>query len=703
MSLDPEQSSARVRVAFDGYTETLRRFVAASLIKPRNPIPVDELTDRLLATLANPPVVDRRLRDLPDPARKLLAALGLTRRPRWKVGHLLTLLAAVGHADGFGPVQAALEAGLLYPVRPDAAPPLDSFDACLGQAGALEAEVFAHPAVAERAKDEPFGLPNVGEKGNGKVEAVRTADGLEWPLRLAAVTQLVAETPVRRTQGGALFKRDLTRFQAADLLAAPPADHLTAVPDAGVLALAWAAAVGHLHDRDGELHAPPPAEPPGSLLDALAELVSGLPAVETWDPLAGYQLSDTGLSPFPSAAVGSLLLLAAATGWVRPAAVADWLWANHPSWQGVLPRDAQKERGKPWADALLLGVLYPLRLVEVTDRDGPVVRLTDVGRHLFAAGPRPPEPPAFPQTLLVQPTGEILAYRQGLTPSLIGRLTRFARWKAFGPACTLELTAEQTYRGLESGMTLAGIVQTLNQHGTRPVPAAAADLLQRWADKRERISVYPSATLVEFQSAADLDAAVARGVVAVRVTDRIGLCPDGGEPDFKLLRLIGNRDFDAKPVRCVSVADDGVTLTVDAGQSDLLLEAEIGRLAEPVHGEPPANGRQFRLTPTSLRLAVQGGWKRDDLDTWFTARTGGPLSAAGRLFVHAAGLPPSLASKRLVLQLPTAEATDGLVQWPSTRALVEDRLGPTAVAVDEANLPRLVELLAELGVRVEVG
>ena len=45
-----------------------------------------------------------------------------------------------------------------------------------------------------------------------------------------------------------------------------------------------------------------------------------------------------------------------------------------------------------------------------------------------------------------------------LPSSAFHSLTRFAKWKGFGAACTLELTAEQTYRGLESGLTLAGMV-----------------------------------------------------------------------------------------------------------------------------------------------------------------------------------------------------------------------------------------------------
>lgn len=211
----------------------------------------------------------------------------------------------------------------------------------------------------------------------------------------------------------------------------------------------------------------------------------------------------------------------------------------------MIPPDVT-DKGAGWVRGYLLGVAYPLGLVEVS---GEHVRLSAFGRYLLLGDAEPPAPPAFPQTLLVQPNAEVLAYRQGLTPALIAALSRFAAWKGIGPACTLELTPEQTYRGLESGLTLPMIVQTLNRHGTRPVPAGVVDLLQRWASKRERITIFSSAVLVEFQTPAELDIAVSRGVVALALTDRIGMTADGGEPSLSHLRLVGNRDYESKPQR----------------------------------------------------------------------------------------------------------------------------------------------------------
>jgi hypothetical protein len=696
---DPPDWTTRGRDALAAYAEPLLRAVAARLVRPRTSQPVDELLDRSAATLMNPPVIDRRIKDLPPAARKLLALVGLSRRPRWKVGHLITLLASIGHAEGFAPVQAALEAGLLFPELPADSPPLDDFAAWLGLGGTLTATVFVHPAVAARARGEDLGLPDLASPGMAAGGSPRAADGLEWPLRLAAVWQQVHAGPVRLTQTNTLFKRDQTRLQTDEVLGGPPTDQLAPVPDPGILALFWAAAAGLLEERDGELRAAsfPDAWDAG-LVPVLVELFAALPDLEPWDPLAGYTPSDTGLSPFPTTAFLALLLTGAQ--WTDPAAIAGWLWEHHPSWAGTLPKDAANDHGQAWVEGFLLGVAYPLRLVEaMAGESGWRVQLSDLGRHLLAGGPEPSPPPAFPQTLLVQPNAEVLAYRQGLNPGLIGMLSRFARWKGIGPACTLELNPEQTYRGLESGLTLPMVLQTLNRHGTRPVPPNVADLLQRWANKRERITLFTSAVLVEFPTAADLDTGVSRGIVSVRLTDRIGMTADGKEPGLTQLRLIGNRDYEAKPQKCVTVADDGVTLTIDAAQADLLLEAEIGRFADPDPAAPPGL-RRFRLSPQSIRRAAEQGYALADIDTWFVDRTGVALSAAGRLFLVAPQMSPPSVDRLLVVQFVTPEVTDGVMQWPASAGLVRQRLGPTAVVVDEEAFEAFRRVLAEIGVTI---
>ena len=54
-----------------------------------------------------------------------------------------------------------------------------------------------------------------------------------------------------------------------------------------------------------------------------------------------------------------------------------------------------------------------------------------------------------------------------------------------------------------------------------------------------------------------------------------------------------------------------------------------------------------------------------------------------------------------MLQVPSAEIADGLMQWPETRGLIEARLGPTALAVKEEHAAALQQRLAALGVSIE--
>lgn len=682
--------SDRCRDALARYAEPLLRTVADRLVRPRTKLPAEDLLDKSAATLGNAPVIDRRIKELPPAERKLLALVGLSRQPRWKVAHLLSLLAALDHHDGFAPVQSLLECGLLFPEGPEGAGEIADFTAWYGAAGTNTAVVFAHPGVAARARGEDLGLPTLGDRAPGA--APRTADGLEWPLRLAAAWQLANAEPVRLTQGNALFKRDLQRLQTDGVLSAAPTDQLAPLADPGVLALLWSATAGLLESNDGALTATAfPSEWDGPPLPLLATLFAALPLVDAWDPLSGYAPSESGLSPTPTAGLLAVLL---ARDWVAPDEVAAWLWSHHPSWASALPPNTQ-DKGAAWAKAYLLGVAFPLGLLELS---GDFVRLSALGRHLLFGEKEPPAPPTFPQTLMVQPNAEILAYRQGLTPGIVAALSRFARWKGIGAACTLELTAEQTYRGLESGLTLPMIVQTLNRHGTRPVPAGVADLLQRWASKRERITAFASAVLVEFPTAAELDAAVARGIVALRLTDRIGMTADGREPSLSQLRLIGNRDYEGRPQRCLAVGEDGVTLTVDTPQSDLLLEAEIGHFAEPVPIEP--NGaRKFRLTAQSLRRAAESR-ALSDIDRWFEERSGASLSPAGRLLLLGAQMPAPRAERLIVVKFATPDLADGVTQWPATRDLIAERLGPLALVVAEENLAALTAALADIGVSV---
>ncbi|MCS6850779.1 MAG: helicase-associated domain-containing protein, partial [Gemmataceae bacterium] len=321
------------------------------------------------------------------------------------------------------------------------------------------------------------------------------------------------------------------------------------------------------------------------------------------------------------------------------------------------------------------------------------------------APPRPP--PAYPQTLLVQPNHEIIAYRQGLTPALLAQLTRFAAWKGVGAACTFQLRPDTVYRALEAGESLDSICRCLEQHGMRPVPAAVVDSLRTWANKRERIAVYPSGTLFEFAEPDDLNEALARGLPGVRLTDRLALVADESSVDFRHFRLTGTRDYSLPPEKCIDVDADGVTLTVDLARSDLLVEAELLRLAEPLAGTASSlpslrPARRYRITPASAANARRAGLSLHQVEEWFWQRSGQALPPAARLVLAGSSLPAPRFRRLLVLLVASPDVADGLEQWPETKALIHLRLGPTALAVAEPDAATLAERLRALGVTISL-
>jgi hypothetical protein len=708
------------RQTLDCYEEALLRQVAARLVKPRNQWPVADLIERTAAVLSNPAVIDRRLQERTPSARRLLALIGHSRQPCWNLGNLVELAIALGESDGLQSVLELLEAGLLYP-RLD--PPraaagrnggpsrkIKSFEQWLASSGSGGLLVFSPPQIAIRAIGEDLGLPDLSaECPSGSRGSVSESDGLEWLLRSAVLWQQVSAAPLRRTQQGGFFKRDFERLQQDTLLNAPAADRLADVPDAAFLTIALAEAEGIIEEVEGEWRAAAlPAAWDNGLASALESLWLDLPGLSAWNPLDGWRGGETnGGNPFPSAYLLALLLLSRLPddAWTTPEAIEQWVLEQHPYWTNESLRPS---RQRPWLNTFLLGVAYPLRLVQAMRDDSGAyrVRLSATGRWLLGLGEAPVLDTVYTQTLLVQPNLQIIAYRQGLTSNLIARLTQFAAWENLGAACTLQLQPESVYRALEAGQSFESIRLTLEQHSTRGLPSAVLDSLRTWANKRDRITVYPSATLLEFASATDLNEALARGLAALRIADTLAVVASEEAIEFRHFRLTGTRDYALPPEKCVQIEPDGVTLSVDLSRSDLLLETELPRFAELVEGErgrvsapSAANGRrQYRLTPQSLRAGRAGGLTPTALVLWFYQRAGQPLPPAARLLMTAEQMVTPQLRRHLVLHVGDEELADGLMQWPQTRDLLAERLGPTALVVAEENVELLRSRLQSAGI-----
>jgi len=702
----------RVRQTLHAYDEALLRTVATRLCKPRNQWPASELIDRCLATFDNSAVLDRRLKELQPAARQVLTLIAMSRQPRWPVGSLVEMLITLGAEDGLAPVQALLEAGLLYPELPTGGAKMKvrHFETWLAQQP--RPLVYAPPAITDRCGGEPLpiGVDSTTLAGPG-----READGVEWPLRLAVLWQQAATMPFRRTQQRGFFKRDLERLRGDAVLNAAPADPLIELPDLGLFVAAWSVAAGLLRDEDGELRAGAFSDRwNGPLPGLLAELWSAVPTLSGWDVQHGGETPGGPGNPYPSTYLLAVTALTALpeSAWAKPETIDRWLGQRHPYWQAAAPsngeprkRGADKTAPSCGAAAFLLGVAYPLRLVDAArDKAGAwQVRLSALGRWVLGLSDKAPSITTFPQTLLVQPNLEILAYRQGLTPDLVVRLTHFARWQTLGAACTLHLEPASVYRALEAGESYATITQLLDRHGMKPTPTPVLDALKTWSNKRDRISLWPEAVLLEFPGPAELNDAIARGLPAMRLTDRLAAVARESLLDYKHFRLTGTRDYCLPPEKCVDVEGDGVTLSVDPARSDLMLETEIQRFAEPAATSGAAPRRIYRMTPASLHAAKKAGVHLDDLALWFQQRTGLPLSPAAKMLLTGAEAPPPELRRQLVLHVLNPELADGLLQWPTTAVLIQARLGPTTIAVAERDAEALQQRLAEVGIKLVHG
>jgi hypothetical protein len=367
---------------------------------------------------------------------------------------------------------------------------------------------------------------------------------------------------------------------------------------------------------------------------------------------------------------------------------------------------------------MLLGMGYQLGLVREAEEAVSrrrLVQLTPLGHYVLGLGPPPPPRETFEQFLFVQPNFEIIAYRQGLNPWLVGLFSRFLDWDQLGAAIQMKLTAESFYRGLEGGLGPEQILGRLERHGGRALPSGVAEAIKTWSGRRERLTFHTSATLVEFASPQDLSDALEEwpsdsGMSPpVALTPRILLVADESQIPLRRFRMAGSRDYRRPPETCVEVGPDGVTLDVDLGRSDLFVEAELARLANEVPearwpaapGKPPR--RRFRVTADSIARSLAEGMTAAQVDRWFEQRSGSPTPAAVRLLLHAATSPRAgfRAARRVVLRVPSPDLLDGLLQHPSTAGLIGERLGPDSAVIPEGHVEGLRAAIGRLGLRLD--
>jgi hypothetical protein len=699
----PEPPLAAYRAALQRYDQTrllmIHRLSGGAEVGASHKVRPDWVVERL----SEHRIAEKLLSDLPTGSKIALGLFAITESYAWSAPGLGLALAALG-VEADAAVQPLLERGLLAlrdaELAPTPAPP----------------RLLAHPAAVNAAR---ILTPEVEPPPPaGPVRQIREADGLEPIIRMAAVWQRVAESPLRQTLQRTFFKRDRERIEDDPVIAGPISDAFEPLPDMALLWIELARSVGLLADEPGtdRIVAAVPdfwAENAVHLPQMVATRWLGL---RNWHEQGGMIAEASLAEPaLPYLRPVAMLWLARSgeDDWVALDDLAAQLDTLAPGWQyPTLPHPRQIPPTPNHAEILasiLLGPAYQLGLVRTAEESPSgrrVVQLTPLGRYVLALGPPPAGRTTFDHFLFVQPNFEIIAYRQGLTPALIGEFSRFARWTQIGSALELKLTPESIYQGLEGSLTPDAMTARLSKHSQRSIPPSVADAVRTWASRRERVTYHASATLVEFANEDDLHRAISGWPIApgsvgpVRISERLLLVEDPNTIPFARFRLAGQRDYRRSPEPCVEVEADGVTLDLDLGRSDLLVDAELARFADEL--PPDQTRRRFRVSAASLaRAREDAGLTSSSLSRWFLQRTGEALPAAIRLLLYAGSpkVEPIEVSRPMILSVPDQDLLDGLLQHPDTSPYLGDRLGPNAAIVRDGSWPSLQEMLNSLGLR----
>ncbi|MGC9395942.1 MAG: helicase-associated domain-containing protein [Anaerolineae bacterium] len=353
----------------------------------------------------------------------------------------------------------------------------------------------------------------------------------------------------------------------------------------------------------------------------------------------------------------------------------------------------------PWLKAALMTWLYYLGIVALGMDNGTPVsfRLTDLGRSVLQ-GKRMSTGRAEGEAQtawIVQPNLEILVYLEHVTPEQLVFLEQHAaRVGAQQHTAQYQLNQETVYAALERGSTLEGMLATLLTGSSAPLPQNVTVELREWAARRERMTLYQRARLLEFPDAAHRDAALEAGLRGAPVGERFVLLASAAPDPTAHPRGVNY----ARPLsRCLTVTEDGM-VTLLRPDVDLIIEGELDLWAER------RDATTWQLTADSVRAALRTGACIEEALNWLAARlTGGvpvpPLLRAALLAWTGIKVETHLAEV-VVLQCKQREVFDAIVGSPALKPLLRGVLAPDLVLVDPAAVETLRAHLVWAGFEV---
>ncbi|AFZ68246.1 helicase-associated domain-containing protein [Deinococcus peraridilitoris] len=264
---------------------------------------------------------------------------------------------------------------------------------------------------------------------------------------------------------------------------------------------------------------------------------------------------------------------------------------------------------------------------------------------------------------LAQPNFELLVYLDHLSPPALRTLGAAEAVRFDAQTALYRLTRDSVYRALEAGQDVQELLDDLERFSAVPLGAALRATLLDWAARRERLSVTLSATLVEYPTSAERDAALQRGSAgrARALGERFMLLAPGARGPKGAVRV----SYDEAPARSLRFFADGRFQVLDA---DLALRALLATIS--------VTGKDGKRAFVPARLAGTGPGLLETLER--RAQNAIPRGARAMLSLWTgASAPPALAEVS-VLQHSDAAA---LAEHPQVRPLVEGALGANLLLV----------------------
>lgn len=387
---------------------------------------------------------------------------------------------------------------------------------------------------------------------------------------------------------------------------------------------------------------------------------------------------------------------------------AEWLQQHHKGW---------RQAEEVWIARAVTGPLFHLGLVALArdpgqqKTDPTLFRLTPLGCTVLYDSFRATAKTvaeALPLVVqdkpcwVVQPNFDVVVYLDRASAARLAFIERIgARKPASGATALYHLTRDTIYTALESGIGPDTLLDTLSRGCEYPLPENIRQTLSDWAARREQLSVYLMADVLEFADQQTRDVALAKKAGSgVAVGERYVLLSGPQRKRGLSTRISRTVDYVSPPTRCLSVSEEGAIHVTKQG-GDLLVEGEMTAWAE----SDATKSKHWYITRHSVERALKTGWTADSIIANLKQRVQRDLPPllliAIRAWAGVRTLPTAVAvATDLVLQVADLEVARAIAGSPLLQPYVRKRIGRQTFLVKSETVDVFCGKLAEFGLQV---